>query len=169
MPSRFIHHEILRAIFYNYNYQSAMACGMKRAPVILSVCLCGSPVVVYKHSSGGWKRRWNDLIFSDLKHCDLHVGWREQAQEPSLWCGLVNIGAERILMVRWRPQRHKDEWRRKETSNTDMREWRCGQPGCSIVGQSKASLVNHTRLRHISQCSQACSALTVESVVSNKA
>ena len=34
-----------------------------------------------KHTAGGQKRRWNDLVVNNRKQCKLSRSWREQAQE----------------------------------------------------------------------------------------
>ena len=41
-----------------------------------------------RHSAGGQKRRWNDIVASDLKKCNSSGIWREHAQERDCVCGL---------------------------------------------------------------------------------
>lgn len=36
-------------------------------------------------ASGGQRRRWNDLVMSDLRNCDLLVDWRKTSWERPAW------------------------------------------------------------------------------------
>ena len=47
-----------------------------------------------KCSAGGQKRRWNDVVASDLKQCNLSGTWREQVQEPGSWCTTIQHSVE---------------------------------------------------------------------------
>ena len=56
-------------------------------PKCLLVCRPASG----KWSVGGQKRRWNDLVMSDLKKCDLLADWREVAGESCLERGSEDV------------------------------------------------------------------------------
>ena len=49
-----------------------------------------------KHSAGGQKRGWNDIVASDLKQCNLSGTWREQAQEHGSWCTTIQRSVEHL-------------------------------------------------------------------------
>ena len=42
-----------------------------------------------KNSVGGQTRRWNNLVLSDLKKCDLLPDWRDMTHERGAWRCLV--------------------------------------------------------------------------------
>ena len=42
-----------------------------------------------KHSAGGQKRRWNDVVLGNLKKCGLLPGWSELAHERVAWRAMV--------------------------------------------------------------------------------
>ena len=47
-----------------------------------------------KHTAGGQKRRWSDLVSNDLKQCNLSKSWREQAQEHDSWRATIRRRVE---------------------------------------------------------------------------
>ena len=49
-----------------------------------------------KHSAGGQKRRWNDVVASDLKQCNLTGTRREQAQERGSWRTTIQCSVEHL-------------------------------------------------------------------------
>ena len=49
-----------------------------------------------KRSAGGQKRRWNDVVASDLKKCNLSGTWREHAQEHNSWHTIIQRSVERL-------------------------------------------------------------------------
>ena len=111
---------------------------------------------------GGQKRRWNDVIVSDLKKCELYPNWRDQAQDCSTWRGWTNAAAEDANEeMKATEQSKKDELKqRREAASQEQRQtgWRCSEHGCHFVGRSKAGLVNHARQKHSrsAQCWQKC-------------
>ena len=56
-------------------------------------CLLGCCPLVSKHSAGGQKRRWNNVILADLNKRDLLTDWREVAYERGAWRSLVKEAA----------------------------------------------------------------------------
>ena len=57
----------------------------------LSKCLLVCRPASGKGSVGGQRRRWNDLVKSDLQKCNILVDWREVAQERAAWRGVVKM------------------------------------------------------------------------------
>ena len=49
-----------------------------------------------KRSAGGQKQRWNDVVASDLKQCNLSGIWRKQAQEHGSWRTTTQCSVERL-------------------------------------------------------------------------
>ena len=47
-----------------------------------------------KHTAGGQKRRWSDLVANDLKQCNLSRSWWEQAYCMSVILGEPPSNAE---------------------------------------------------------------------------
>ena len=49
-----------------------------------------------KHSAGGQKKRWWDVIISDLKICDRLHDWHETTLERAVWRALVNEAVKEV-------------------------------------------------------------------------
>ena len=47
-----------------------------------------------KRSAGGQKQRWNDVVSSEFKQCNLSGTWREQAQERDFWRNIIKHSVE---------------------------------------------------------------------------
>ena len=126
-------------------------------------CLVVSKLARGKHSVGGQKRRWNDVIVCDLKKCDVYSNWREQAQDRSAWRGWINAAAKDVNEeLEAKEQSKKDvlKQRRQAACHQQTQSgWRCSKHGCQFVGRSKAGLVNHVRQNHsrVAQNQRRCS------------
>ena len=90
----------------------------------MCVCVCVLPL----------RGRWNDIIVGDLKKCEMHSNWREQAQDCSMWRGLINAAAEDVY-EEMKSEEHskKDELKqRRESINQKQAQscWRCSESLC---------------------------------------
>jgi hypothetical protein len=47
-----------------------------------------------KRAVGGQKRRWNDVVATDVNQCNLSGGWKEQAQDSESWRTTIKHSAE---------------------------------------------------------------------------
>ena len=104
-----------------------------------------------QRSAGGQKRRWNDVVSSELKQCNLSGTWREQAQERDSWRNTIkhsvevlNKQAEDTEKSRKDEKKRRREQRLIDSENT----LHCSHPGCSFQALNKAGLSNHQRQRH---------------------
>ena len=114
-------------------------------------CLLACRPANGKRSMGGQKRRWNDLVRSDLQKCNMLADWREVAQERAAWRGVVKTMTAKLngqLEASEKERKDERKVRREEGIQPPSIELRCEEPGCMFVGQTKAGLVNHTRQRH---------------------
>ncbi|MDA8001968.1 MAG: reverse transcriptase domain-containing protein [Alphaproteobacteria bacterium] len=101
-----------------------------------------------KRTAGGQKRRWNDMVTSDLKECNLSESWREQAQERDSWRTTIRNRVEHLnRRAEDTEKSRKDEKkRRREQRLIDSEEaLHCDHPGCSFQALNKAGLINHQR------------------------
>ena len=104
-----------------------------------------------KHTAGGQKRRWNDIVASDL---NLSESWREQAQERDSWRTTIRNSVEHLnRRAEDTEKSRKDEKKRHcEQRLIDSEEaLHCDHPGCSFQTLNKAGLINH-------QCSHSATA-----------
>ena len=104
-----------------------------------------------KRSAGGQKRRWNDVVSSELKQSNLSDTWREQAQERDSWRNSIKHSVEVLnKQAEDTEKSHKDEKkRRREQRLIDSENTlHCSHPGCSFQALNKAGLSNHQRQRH---------------------
>ena len=114
-------------------------------------CLLACRPANGKRSVGGQKRRWNDLVRSDLQKCNMLADWREVAQKRAAWRGVVKTMTAKLngqLEASEKERKDERKVRREEGIQPPSIELRCEEPGCMFVGQTKAGLVNHTRQRH---------------------
>ena len=111
-------------------------------PKCLLVCQPASG----KRSVGGQRRRWTDLVRSDLQKCNMLVDWREVAQERAAWRGVVKMMRGKLNV---QLEASEKEWKMRGEEGIQLAssELRCEEPGCTFVGQTKAGLVSHTRHR----------------------
>ena len=49
-----------------------------------------------KHSLGGQKRRWCDVVQDDLKSCHLLADWRQAASQREAWRGVVKLAVDEL-------------------------------------------------------------------------
>ena len=105
-----------------------------------------------KHSVGGQKRWWNDVLVCGLKKCGVYSNWHEQEQVHSTWRGWINAAAEDMNEeLEAKEQSKKDELKqRREAACHEQTQsgWGCSEHGCQFVSRSKAGLVNHVRQKH---------------------
>ena len=109
--------------------------------------------VTGRRSAGGQKKRWCDVLVSDLKWCDMWDDWRKIAKDRGAWRCLVREAASDFNDHKEAHEKErKDERkkRREEGTQPAALDWKCDEPGCVFVGQTKAGLVNHVRQRHSS-------------------
>ena len=114
-------------------------------------CLLACRPANGKRSVGGQRRRWNDLVRSDLQKCNMLADWRELAQERAAWRGVVKMMTAKLngqLEAAEKERKDERKVKREEGIQLPSIELRCEEPGCMFVGQTKAGLVNHTRQRH---------------------
>ena len=98
-----------------------------------------------KCTAGGQKHRWNDVVASDLKQCNLSESWREQAQERDSWRATIKHSAEFLNRKAEDTEKsRKDEKKRLFDSENALQ---CTHPGRSFQALNKAGLINHQR-RH---------------------
>ena len=70
------------------------------------------------HPQGGPRRRWRDLVKSDLKTVGIQErGWYEEAQHRKQWYVTCNEGL---------PRHHHDQQRRREMGSRDIKCSMCG-------------------------------------------
>ena len=101
-----------------------------------------------KRTAGGQKRRWNDMVTSDLKECNLSESWREQAQERDSWRTTIRNRVEHLnRRAEDTEKSRKDEKkRRREQRLIDSEEaLHCDHPGWSFQALNRAGLINHQR------------------------
>ena len=110
-----------------------------------------SPTACWCANLRGSKRlpggRWADAVVADLKRCECHLDWCQQAQD---WSHCDMDGAEDVNdEMKESEKACKDERKRRRELGGIMPvilgRWACG---CAFVTQSKAGLVNHTRQKH---------------------
>ena len=102
------------------------------------------------------KRRWNDLLISDMKKCDLPTDWRNMAHERGIWRGFVKEATKELNKILEEEEvKRKDELKMRREGGgppaqltCTMQLWACSEQDCNFVGRNKAGLVNHTRQRH---------------------
>ena len=98
-----------------------------------------------KCSAGGQKRRWNGVVASDLKQCNLSGTWIEHAQERGFWCTTIQHSVERLnIKAKNNEKSRKDENKRRRK----QRLIDCYHPGYSLQALTKEGLNNHQRQRH---------------------
>ena len=122
-----------------------------RLPKCLLVCRPASG----KRSMGGQRRRWNDLVMSDLKKCNMLADWREVAQERAAWRGVVKMMTGKLndqLEAAEKERKDERKMRREGGIQPASTEWKCEESGCAFVGQTKAGLVNPTRCVYVCVC-----------------
>ena len=83
----------------------------------LSKQLLVSAPVGGKRTAGRQKRRWNDMVSSDLKECNLSEPWREQAQERDSWRTTIRNRVEH-LNRRAEDMRRAERMRRSDAVNS---------------------------------------------------
>ena len=141
-----------------------------RIPMCLLVCQPYGG----KRSVGGQKRRWNDLVLSDLKKIYLLPDSRDMAHERGAWrCLVKEASAELNRSLEEDELKKKDERKLRREGNSQPAQppsaHLCTEPGCNFVGQTKAGLVNHTRQRHgVCARAQYPYVLTAEVCFANK-
>ena len=104
-----------------------------------------------RRSVGGQKRRWCDVLVSDFKWCDLWDDWWKIAQRRGAWRCLVMEVASNLNDHKEAHEKEKKDERKKrrgEGTQPPTLDWKCEEPGCVLVGQTKVGLVNHVRQRH---------------------
>ena len=104
-----------------------------------------------KRAAGGQKRRWSDLMASNLKQCNLSGSWREQAQERDSWRATIKPRVELLnKQAEDKEKSCKDEKKRRRQQRLVVSEsaLHCSHPGCSFLAQNQAGLTNHQRQRH---------------------
>ena len=109
-------------------------------------CLLVSRPVRGKRSVGGQKKRWNDVVVSDLKRGDLLEDWRKITQDRQAWRCLVAEALGKINKhTEVREKERKDERKQRREGNVppESTSWLCEEAGCTFIGQSRAGLVNH--------------------------
>ena len=90
------------------------------------------------------------MLMNDMKWCDLWDDWRKIAQDRGAWRCMVMEAATNLNEHKEAHEKEKDERkkRREEGTQPAAQDWKCEEPGCDFVGQTKAGLVNHVRQRH---------------------
>ena len=100
-----------------------------------------------KRSAGGQKRRWNDVVSSELKQCNLSGTWREQAQERNSWRNTIKHSVEVINKQAEDTEKSRKDKEKQQLINSDN-SLHCNHPGCSFQALNKAGLTNHQRQCH---------------------
>lgn len=127
----------------------------ERLPRQLLVC---APVGG-KRAAGGQRRRWNDVVATDLKQCNLSRTWRELAQERSSWRTTIQCSGERLnQQAEAHEKSRKDEKKRRRMQQLidSAAALHCNHPGCSFQALNKAGLTNHQRQRHSTTSRTQC-------------
>ena len=106
-----------------------------------------------KRTAGGQKHRWNDMVASDLKECNLSESWREQAQERDSWRTIIRDSVEHLnRRAEDTEKSRRDEKKpRREQQLIDSEKALHCDPGCSFQALNKVGLINH-------QCSHSATA-----------
>ena len=113
--------------------------------------LPGCRPVIQRRSAGGQKKRWCDVLVSDLKWCDLWDDWRKIVKDIGAWRCLVREAASDFNDHKETHEKERKDGRKKrreEGAKPAALGWKCEEPGCAFVGKTKAGLVNHARKRH---------------------
>ena len=104
-----------------------------------------------KHSVGGQKRRWNDVVSNDLRLSNLSETWREQVHERDSWHATIKHSAELLnIQAEANEKSLKDEKMRRHEQwlvNT-QNALHCDHLGCSFRALTKVGLTNHQRQCH---------------------
>ena len=118
-----------------------------RLPRKLLVC---APVN-RKRSAGGQKKRWNDLVLKDLRHCDLADDWKSLALNRSGWRCVVRDASQDVNTSREALERVRKDVlkRRRETrQSSSAPALLCSIVGCGFTATNYAGFVNHQRQKH---------------------
>ena len=116
-------------------------------------------VLVYHPASGkrlpgGKKRRWNDVMMSDMKSYDLLPNWRNMAQDRAAWRGWKELSTAELNSALKESEagvKSERKQRREGATQPTQSSLRCTEPGCLFIGQTKAGLINHSRQKHSSE------------------
>ena len=103
-----------------------------------------------KHSVGGQKQWWNNVVASDLKQCNLSETWREQTQEHGSWHTTIRCSVERLNIEAENERSHKDKKKdhcKQQLINSET-ALHCNHPGCPFQALTKAGFTNHQCQRH---------------------
>ena len=100
-------------------------------------------------SQGGQKKRWHDLIYTDLKKLNIVDTWKTEARNRNDW----------RKNIKSLSQKTNEESERNEQSKKDVKKnifdvhsksssFQCQHPGCNKIAVNKAGLTNHIRQVH---------------------
>ena len=112
-----------------------------------------------KHSAGGQKCRWNDLLARDLKKIGLGEDWCSKAMDRQEWRWLVKEKMQPVNECEeLKEKKQKDDKKcRCEGQQMDAEAaLHCEYPECAFAALNRAGLTNHTHQKHqppqLSQC-----------------
>ena len=116
-----------------------------------------SKIAEGSRSQGGQKKRWHDLIYTDLKKLNIVDTWKTEARNRNDWRKNIKSLSQKI----------NEEAERNEQSKKDLKKnifdvhsksspFQCQHPGCNKIAVNKAGLTNHIRQVHKAPSLQHC-------------
>ena len=116
-----------------------------------------SKIAEGSRSQGGQKKRWHDLIYTDLKKLNIIDTWKAEAGNRNDWRKNIKSLSQKI----------NEEAERNEQSKKDLKKnifdvhsksspFQCQHPGCNKIAVNKAGLTNHIRQVHKAPSLQHC-------------
>ena len=95
---------------------------------------------------GGQKRRWNNVVNTDLNRYNLSGGWKEQVQDRESWRTTIKHSAELLneladLAEKSLKDQKKKRWEMRITESENALHY--DHPGCSFQALTQSGLTNH--------------------------
>ena len=121
------------------------------------VLVCASPQG--RHSVGGQRMRWNDLVLRDLRNCNLDGVWRVLAEDRNEWRNQIWAATQEVNFKKEEQEKYrKDEQKRRREARQTTSEFalHCSSDGCGFTAVNHAGLVNHQRQKHGQSLTSQC-------------
>ena len=116
-----------------------------------------SKIAEGSRSQSGQKKRWHDLIYTDLKKLNIIDTWKTEARNRNDWRKNIKSLSQKTNKEAERNEQSKKDVKKNIFDvHSKSSSFQCQHPGCNKIAVNKAGLTNHIRQVHKPPSLQHC-------------